>query len=177
MKQYRHLCAICGETGPQIHHIDEDSSNNDPLNLLPLCPNCHLRDQHDPTAPIDPRKVRLFRIHKDPMILSSQFEPLFRRLSWLLNVGDNFDGDRCQSLSEDLIAFVSNFEMGEYYADKLKRLLQRPVTAIHSIDDERHIADQQKLDMEYLQDLSANSEQAIELLVELLRYQSTWEPE
>lgn len=36
-------CCICRRQGirPQIHHIDGNSSNNDPDNLIPLCPNCH----------------------------------------------------------------------------------------------------------------------------------------
>ena len=43
-------CEKCGwsakhpKTGSplvQVHHIDEDKSNNDPENLIILCPNCH----------------------------------------------------------------------------------------------------------------------------------------
>jgi 5-methylcytosine-specific restriction endonuclease McrA len=49
LKSYNHRCAICGSDHPQIHHIDENPGNNDELNLLPLCPNCHLTDQHNPT--------------------------------------------------------------------------------------------------------------------------------
>ena len=45
LKEYNHLCSICGAPRPQVHHIDEDNANNDPLNLLPLCPNHHLRPQ------------------------------------------------------------------------------------------------------------------------------------
>lgn len=52
LKEYHHRCAIRGEDNPQIHHIDEDPSNNDPLNLLPLCPNCHSAI-HDPLNPIE----------------------------------------------------------------------------------------------------------------------------
>jgi hypothetical protein len=37
LKEYHHRCAIRGEDNPQLHHIDEDPSNNDPLNLIPLC--------------------------------------------------------------------------------------------------------------------------------------------
>ena len=25
----------------EIHHIDGNPANNDPFNLIPLCPNCH----------------------------------------------------------------------------------------------------------------------------------------
>jgi len=50
LKEYRHKCAVCGRHDPQLHHIDEDPSNNDPANLMPLCPNCHIQDIHAPTT-------------------------------------------------------------------------------------------------------------------------------
>lgn len=39
----RNTCCICGTRGIalQIHHIDEDPSNNIIVNLIPLCLNCH----------------------------------------------------------------------------------------------------------------------------------------
>jgi hypothetical protein len=39
LREFNHRCAICGKERPQIHHIDENPANNDPLNLIPLCPN------------------------------------------------------------------------------------------------------------------------------------------
>lgn len=35
------VCVICQSQGIQIHHIDEDSSNNDESNLAPLCTKHH----------------------------------------------------------------------------------------------------------------------------------------
>ncbi len=83
MKEFRYRCAICGGDRPQIHHIDSNPTNNDLLNLIPLCPNCHILDQHDPTAETDQRKLRLFRQYRDPTILSPQFQPLFNRLKFV----------------------------------------------------------------------------------------------
>ena len=49
-KQYRTICfihhkkecVICGEDKIiAVHHLDEDKSNNDPENLIPLCPTHH----------------------------------------------------------------------------------------------------------------------------------------
>lgn len=39
----RHTCCVCHvkEKDVQIHHIDEDNSNNDVLNLAVLCLDCH----------------------------------------------------------------------------------------------------------------------------------------
>lgn len=34
-----HSCCICGQQWVQIHHIDEDPTNNDENNLIPLCRN------------------------------------------------------------------------------------------------------------------------------------------
>tara|TARA_R110002074_G_scaffold325645_2_gene495943 strand:- start:956 stop:1408 length:453 start_codon:yes stop_codon:yes gene_type:complete len=35
-------CAICGfNKVVAVHHIDENHNNNDPKNLIPLCPNHH----------------------------------------------------------------------------------------------------------------------------------------
>jgi len=40
-------CCVCGERGKrvQIHHIDENPSNNDPQNLAVLCFDCHNETQ------------------------------------------------------------------------------------------------------------------------------------
>ena len=43
--EYEHKCAVCGwcedERVLEVHHIDEDRSNNDINNLIILCPICH----------------------------------------------------------------------------------------------------------------------------------------
>lgn len=37
-----HKCAICSfDKIVAIHHVDENHNNNDPKNLIPLCPNHH----------------------------------------------------------------------------------------------------------------------------------------
>ncbi len=37
----KHLCCLCERPFVKIHHIDEDPSNNDPDNIIPLCGYCH----------------------------------------------------------------------------------------------------------------------------------------
>jgi hypothetical protein len=39
--------------------------------------NCHLIDQHNPTSPVHPKKLEMFRRFKDPAILKSQFHSGF----------------------------------------------------------------------------------------------------
>lgn len=35
-------CVVCGEERiVEVHHLDEDANNNDPGNLIPLCPTHH----------------------------------------------------------------------------------------------------------------------------------------
>ena len=42
LQHWKHECVICGfDKIVAIHHIDENHDNNDPQNLIPLCPNHH----------------------------------------------------------------------------------------------------------------------------------------
>ena len=42
LQHYEEKCSICGfDKIVAIHHIDENKKNNDPKNLIPLCPNHH----------------------------------------------------------------------------------------------------------------------------------------
>lgn len=35
-------CVVCGESNViDVHHLDEDRNNNEPRNLIPLCPTHH----------------------------------------------------------------------------------------------------------------------------------------
>ena len=42
LHHWKEECAICGfDKVVAIHHIDENKQNNNPHNLIPLCPNHH----------------------------------------------------------------------------------------------------------------------------------------
>ncbi|MCK4978875.1 MAG: HNH endonuclease [Candidatus Delongbacteria bacterium] len=77
LKEYSNRCAICEDNDPQSHHIDEVPSNNDPLNLLPACPNCHMSNIHNPVKVIPINLQKLFRIYKSKLILDDKFIPIF----------------------------------------------------------------------------------------------------
>lgn len=127
LREFAHKCAICGGRNPHLHHIDGDPSNNEHKNLIPLCPNHHLIDQHAPTAVTDPRKLRLFRQFKDPSILSPEFEALFSRFLFLLELEKNsFDVKQATLSVGELTSFVSALKMGNFYAEQIGRLLKRP---------------------------------------------------
>jgi hypothetical protein len=175
LREYNHRCAICGEANPHIHHIDGDHDNNTPENLLPLCPNCHLLDQHNPTANLDHRKLRLFRKYKDPLILSAQFEPLFKRLTFLLNLTQaGFDIKQMAMRADELVQFVTQLEMGSFYGPQFKSLIGRRIHArvyTEGTPDSvfRQWAEEEST--EYFEKLNKGQSRVLELAVELLRYQ------
>jgi hypothetical protein len=151
--EYNHRCAVCGGDRPQIHHIDEDHSNNDPLNLLPLCPNCHLTDQHNPTAKIPIGILKLFRKYKDPAILTPQFQPLFNRMPWLCRPKTRVDsppGTILDRSREDFRRFINCLNMGNYYGREIDNAMDSSA--------------------------SAGPEKAEQLTIEMLRYQEWTEP-
>jgi hypothetical protein len=49
-----------GQTGHTCIISTEDPSKNDPENIIPLCPNCHLGDQHDASNTIARAKLLLY---------------------------------------------------------------------------------------------------------------------
>jgi len=173
--EYNHLCAVCGKPNPQLHHIDGDNANHEALNLLPLCANHHLTDQHNPTRKMETGRVALFRRFKDPAILSPRFEPLYCRLGFL----DQLDpkATELESLENsacELIDFVSALHMGEFYSQRLRDLLGPidHVTFVTSSTTDVEI-DQWHSEhhVEYIEKLAAGRDEALRLCTELLRYQ------
>ena len=126
--EYRHKCAVCANDKPQLHHIDEDPSNNDPMNLLPLCPNCHLQDIHDPTRPPDKDKLRLFRRKRDPFILDHRFKPLWDRIAVLYVPAEGMSEKDYQFAAHDLVNFIAALNMGEYYSKRIMHVLEEPIS-------------------------------------------------
>ncbi len=175
-KEFNYKCAICGTDNPQIHHIDEDHSNNGIDNLLPLCPNCHLTDQHNPTRKIDIPKLQLFRKYKDPTILKSQFDPLYKRFIFLYDIDEN-ENDVKQVFEKvnSLINFIKSIEMGDFYSKELEKLIKQENHAyVMSFDRDYDPAYEQAKKEDNLSDrkkLILNREKAIDLIIELLRYQ------
>ena len=176
LKEFNHRCAICGADNPQVHHIDADPSNNEPLNLVPLCPNCHLGDHHDPTKSVDPGILALFRRHRDPSILSPQFRPLFLRLQFLEDI-DRFEGaEQIERAVEELLDFVAALEMGSFYSRRIGDLLNKPKHAHFvvlgneqsELEFRRSI---QRENGEYIEQVKANGKNATALIIELLRFQ------
>lgn len=172
LKEFNHRCALCGADRPQIHHIDEDPSNNENANLIPLCPNCHLTDQHNPTQPIEPAKLALFRRFKDPAIMLPQFNPLFTRMRFLVDLDVPALGpERLSQAAEELVEFVAVLEMGAFYSAQLDKLIGRRETVfIPSLEDP--MARVKRSPKEYLSHFLTNRGRACELVVELLRYQA-----
>jgi hypothetical protein len=172
LKEYRHRCSICGGDHPQLHHIDEDPSNHDRLNLLPVCPNCHLTDVHDPTRPVSPRLLRLFREHRDPLILRPEFVPLFRRAEFLLDVTVSEEPtNEIQDALGELLAFVRSWAMGAFYAEKVKGLVGPSGGTPWILPDPDFDQRQRRHALENRRKMVDGREEVFEILTELLRYQ------
>ena len=176
-KEFNYKCAICGNENPQIHHIDEDHSNNEINNLLPLCPNCHLSDQHSPTRKIDIPKLHLFRKYKDPTILKSQFHPLYQRSLFLDFIQENTEDVKdLYEKSESLIAFIKSLEMGSFYSHELEKLIKQDGHAYsRSLSggvDYGYEEVKKRNNFDDRQKLIANKIKVMDLIIELLRYQN-----
>ena len=157
LKEYHHKCAFChaNPPAPELHHIDEDPSNHVPLNLLPLCPNCH-------SLKLNPRILSVFRKFKRHEILSPEFEQLFDKAALILDLATMDYFPDCFGPGEDLVAFVRQLKKGKYYAPKLDKLIRD--------------TEQDDLTLQEVEEFERNRREAIlELIVELLPHQG-WKP-
>lgn len=176
--EYDHLCAVCGATKPQLHHIDEDHSNSIPDNLIPLCPNCHLTDQHDPTKMIPIPILKLFRQYRDPAILKPQFVPIFSRFEFLTHLSENDSWDReCEKQTKRLIDFISFQEMGGAYAREISELLPEcPYSAnlSENLFEEawKMSYGRNKKEKVHMNKILKSLPEVLPLIIEMLRYQS-----
>jgi hypothetical protein len=175
LDEYSHRCAVCAGDRPHIHHIDEDAGNNSPMNLLPLCPNCHLRDQHNPTRKIEIGKLQMFRKFKDPAILRPQFHPIYARQHFLEGIEAGSDStDHLARQALELTELVTEMEMGAFYAKRLNELLSSSNRMAmlpfpgNDAELDRQFA---KHYSEHREKLLANKTSVQALLVEMLRYQ------
>ncbi len=173
LKEFNYRCAKCGADSPHLHHIDEDPSNNALLNLIPLCPNCHLVDQHNPTRFVEPKKLGLFRKYKDPAILNPQFHPIFLRLQFL-DVDDSDDNlEELENKAIELCEFILTFEKGAFYARVIGSLIIPNDRIVFHEGYPRYKTEQERetRTKEYGKYLKSVSEQVHSLVVELLRFQ------
>jgi hypothetical protein len=179
LKEFNHRCALCGEARPHLHHLDEDPSNNDPQNLIPLCPNCHLADQHDASNAIPLDELKLFREFKNRQILKPQFKAILKRMNFLSRVQE-LPIREVEERGRELVEFVSIFTMGEFYAKQLNRLLECPrKPAVWGLDAESQAQRQKatRLTEEiYKERLIATKPEIVSLIIEMLNYQ-TWPDE
>lgn len=178
MKEYTHRCAICNADRPEIHHIDEDPSNNDELNLIPLCPNCHSDFAHSPFNSIETRKLQLFRRYKHQLILAPQFHPVFTRLTFLDEVDEHLNWETLRSNVGELIRIIKAQEKGDFYGSEIARLLAfHPFHASFSIPfgssvPEWYIQEKSKERPKYIKQVREARGKVFELVIEMLAYQN-----
>src|SRR2546428_2821531 len=133
----RRRCCICvalrgdmNEKKGQIAHLDRNPSHNDPDNLAFLCLEHH--DQYDSrpsqSKGFTPEEVKRYRMILlmglgYPIILAPQFEPLFRRVMFIINIDkSSFDAQDAEAQAKELVLFVSVLEMGSFYGKEIARL-------------------------------------------------------
>lgn len=168
LKEFNHRCAICGANNPHLHHIDENPANNGLDNLLPLCPNHHLIDQHDPTNLVPMFKLRLFRKYKDPTILSSEFHPLYERFIFLYDL-ENYRYNELMDKVKELVNFISVLKLGEFYHREIEKLIKFNEIVALSWDGDR---EDKEYKIRFKNKLRDNKEKVTDLVIELLRYQN-----
>ena len=177
LDEYNHKYAVCGSDRPHIHHVNEDPSDSSINNLLPLCPNCHLSDQHNPTRKIDIPKLQLFRRYKDPVILKPQFDPIYVRQIFLKDILTSDESvDVIEKQAEELIEFVKVLQMGDFYSNRLNQLIgplnRAMFFSLNTGPDENYNRQLRSANTDYRNKIVSNRDDAIGLLVELLRYQN-----
>ena len=180
LKEFNHRCAVCSRDRPHIHHIDEDRENNDPLNLIPLCPSCHLSDQNDASNAIPIGKLRFFRRHKHRHILKPQFNAVFRRLEFLQHI-EHAEATGIEGYATELADFIWHLPMGAFYSDEIRKLLEPPASAsLFILGDRPDPHEREKERREegarveaYRRQVSAARHRVEHLIVELLDFQ-TW---
>ena len=137
LAEFSGRCAVCGAAKPRLHLIDDKAPRGDAGNWLPLCPNEHLFDFHDPTAPISAEKMRLLRRFKDPSVLKPQFGPLLRRLQWLDEIGESESVETLAPRALELVNFLVALEMGTYYGGRIHELLKPPAPSLPPVSPSR----------------------------------------
>ena len=178
LKEYSHKCAFCDASEPEVHHIDEDPTNNDPLNLLPLCPNHHHGGQHDRTRAFEPGILRLFRQYKDPTILGAEFRPLYQRLRFLEAIDASLSLVALAEVAEELLQFIGALDKADFYEPQVRKLIGPPPNGYIAIFMGPGPVAKERLERErqdYLGKLTANGQAAVALIVEMLPYQK-WSP-
>jgi len=175
LREFNHRCAKCGGDKPHLHHIDENPSNNDPLNLIPLCPNHHLTDQHDASNAIPQAKLRLFRRHKHRLILAPQFNSIFKRMTFLEDVKDDDDPYALEHKAVELADLVSHLPMGQFFSRQIGSALsfdREPWLVISGAPPDPKDAERTRREARaYIEKLRSSRRQIEEWIVELLDHQ------
>jgi len=186
LKEYSHCCAICSGTNPQIHHIDENPQNNEVLNLIPLCPNCHNTGQHNKYNKIPENILKLFRKYNERKILDSKFIPIYKRMNFLFEDIEKADHNKLQADYDEFMNYLPLYEKGEFYKKQIEKLLffePEHCVAVAHYQDPLPFADVQDSNEEYTcraigdsiggykKMYKENKEKVIDLVIEMLKYQ------
>lgn len=122
--EFNHSCVCCGALFHEVHHIDEDPSNNAEDNLIVLCPNCHQGKVHGKSIKITPEQLRLYKTTKNKGVFKPVYNAIRKRITFVeKDEYENLTSDEISTKVKDLIGFINTLKQGEYYAQKLKSYL------------------------------------------------------
>ena len=126
--EFGNRCAMCREPYVTIHHIDENPSNNNRQNLIPLCPNCHHGRVHGYGGnKIDRRALELYRELGTRFAATGAYNLLLKRSAYITSgMFEQLDSDQLSNALDDLLSFVRGLKFGPHFEKKLSRLLRPP---------------------------------------------------
>lgn len=135
-QEFHHRCALCRADYCEVHHIDEDPSNNDPDNLIPLCPNCHHGRVHGRGGHrIDAGALRRYRTIGNRFVATPAYDLLLRRTAYITSEQfHEMDWQQIDHAYQDLRSFVADLRFGKYFVEKLDRLMRpaSPPNLVHA---------------------------------------------
>ncbi|MEP5339259.1 MAG: HNH endonuclease [Algibacter sp.] len=102
-KEIDSVCPFCDNNDVghfQIHHIDEDPSNNEQINLLFLCPTCHSKITKDDISKKDVIDKKLKLRNRDSKVQFISVSVDEENCSWrpIENVQNSFEAVKLKSL-------------------------------------------------------------------------------
>lgn len=120
-------CCLCYVKGKQlqVHHIDENSSNHDPLNLAVVCKDCHGDVHHRPgfARKFSPELVTKYRDHWHGLIASRREAAL-----------TSFDNDDRFKFIQEAMTQLSDCSLEAVAIHREKERLSRMMTGRMGID-------------------------------------------
>lgn len=171
--EFNHRCVCCDAPYYNIHHIDEDPSNNAEDNLIILCPNCHQGRVHGNSIMITPEQLKMYKRMKSKSVFKPIYSAIKSRIKFIeTDEYERLTYDEITTKLDDLIKFIGTLNQGVYYEQELKRCLSRE-PRICFTDTPISIRQQQTQEIEnrYKKKIKDKKEGILKLVLECIEVQ------